>query len=316
MSQQSQSVRGKVVEQVIDPLWNRYQYRLRKTWNAFRVVFANDMAKIGGVVLLAFVVMAVFAPTIAPHNPHERVTTEDGGWQKDLGPSLSHPLGTTGEAYPLFSRLVFGTRVAFLVGLLTAVIVAGVGTVVGMVAGYRGGYVEEVLMRVVDTAYGLPFLPFVIVLIMILGRGYLSIVLAISIILWRGTARVIRSEVVSIKEQPMIDAARASGASDRRIIFRHVLPKVLPITMLYSVFAIGWAIIAEAGLSFIGFGDSSMISWGLILNNAHTGNALLQGMWIWIVAPGVCIILFVLSTYFISQGIEEVVNPQLRSAER
>lgn len=305
-----------MVEQVIDPLWNRYQYQLRKTWNALRVIFANDMAKIGGVVLLAFVVMAVFAPTIAPHNPHERVTTEDGGWQKDLGPSVSYPLGTTGEAYPLFSRLVFGTRVAFLVGLLTAVIVAGVGTLVGMVAGYHGGYVEEVLMRVVDTAYGLPFLPFVIVLIMILGRGYLSIVLAISIILWRGTARVIRSEVVSIKEQPMIDAARASGASDRRIIFRHVLPKVLPITMLYSVFAIGWAIIAEAGLSFIGFGDSSMISWGLILNNAHAGNALLQGMWIWIVAPGVCIILFVLSTYFISQGIEEVVNPQLRSAER
>jgi peptide/nickel transport system permease protein len=316
MSQQSESARAKFVEQVVDPLWDRYQYRLEKVRDTWRVIFANDMAKVGGVILLAFVVMALFAPAIAPHNPHERVTTEAGGWQKDLPPSLSYPLGTTGEAYPLFSRLVYGSRVAFLVGLLTAVIVAGVGTLVGMVAGYHGGYVEDALMRVVDTAYGLPFLPFVIVLIMILGRGYLSIILAISIILWRGTARVIRSEVVSIKEQPMIDAAVASGASDLRIIFHHILPKVLPITMLYAVFAIGWAIIAEAGLSFIGFGDASKISWGLILNNAHTGNALLQGMWIWIVAPGLCIVLFVLSTYFISQGIEEVVNPQLRSAER
>lgn len=289
------------------------RYRIIKIRRGLRIVFSNDMAKIGLVILLVFTFSAVFAPQVAPHDPHERVTAEDGGWEKGLSPSLEHPLGTTGEAYPIFSRLVYGSRVAFLVGLLTAVIVAGIGTVVGITAGYRGGYVEEFLMRVVDTAYGLPFLPFIIVLIMILGRGYTSIVLAISLIMWRGTARVIRSEVVSIKEQPMIDAAIASGASDVRILFYHILPKVLPITMLYSVFAIGWAIIAEAGLSFIGFGAPDLISWGLILNNAHTGSALQEGMWIWIFTPGLCVVLFVLSMYFISQGIEELVNPQLRS---
>lgn len=276
------------------------------------VVLANDMAKIGAVILLLFVVMAVAAPIIAPNNPTERITDEDG-WVKGGGPSVSTPLGTTDSAYPLFSRLVYGTRIAFLVGLSTAVVVAGVGTLIGIVAGYRGGRVENLFMRAVDVAYGLPFLPFVIVLILVLGRGHLSIVVAISALLWRDTARVIRSEVVSIKEQPMIDAAVASGASDARIVLYHIFPKVLPITMLYSVFAVGWAIIAEAGLSFIGFGDPDAISWGRVLNNAHTANAIQQELWLWIAAPGLLIIGFVLATYFLGQGIEEVVNPKLRS---
>lgn len=283
--------------------------RLRRT---IAVVLGNDLARLGAIILLVFFVMAVAAPVIAPNAPDERVTDEDG-WVTGAGPALDHPLGTTDSAYPLFSRLVYGTRIAFLIGLSTAVIVAGVGTLVGIVAGYRGGYVENLFMRVVDTAYGLPFLPFAIVLIMVLGRGNVSVVLAISALLWRDTARVIRSEVVSIKEQPMIDAAVASGASDTRIILYHIFPKVLPITMLYSVFAVGWAIIAEAGLSFIGFGDPESISWGRILNNAHTSNAIQQELWLWIIAPGALIIVFVLATYFLGQGIEEVVNPQLRS---
>jgi peptide/nickel transport system permease protein len=277
-----------------------------------RVVLANDMARVGAIILLLFVILAVAAPIIAPNDPTERITDEDG-WVKGAGPSLSAPLGTTDSAYPLFSRLVYGTRIAFLVGLSTAIIVAGVGTLIGIVAGYRGGRIENLFMRAVDIAYGLPFLPFVIVLILVLGRGHLSIVAAISALLWRDTARVIRSEVVSIKQQPMIDAAIASGASDTRIILHHILPKVLPITMLYSVFAVGWAIIAEAGLSFIGFGDPEAISWGRVLNNAHTANAIQQELWLWIAAPGLLIIGFVLATYFLGQGIEEVVNPKLRS---
>lgn len=279
------------------------------------VVLANDMARIGAVMLLLFVIMALAAPVIAPNDPHERVTDEDG-WVKGATPSFSYPLGTTDSAYPLFSRLVFGTRIAFLVGLSTAVIVAGFGTLVGIVAGYRGGPIENLFMRAVDVAYGLPFLPFVIVLILVLGPGNLSIVVAISALLWRDTARVIRSEVVSIKEQPMIDAAVASGASDTRIVLYHILPKVLPITMLYSVFAVGWAIIAEAGLSFIGFGDPESMSWGRVLNNAHTANAIQQELWLWIAAPGLLIIGFVLATYFLGQGIEEVVNPKLRKRGR
>lgn len=292
------------------------QFLRQKIRSVLATILRNNMAKIGVVILLGFVLMALFAPFIAPNDPHERILHEDGSWNTGASPSLETPMGTTAEGYPLFSRLVYGSRVALAIGLLTSVMVAGVGTAVGITAGYYGGHIENLFMRIVDTAYGLPFLPFAIVLVMVLGTGPLSIVVAISAILWRGTARVVRSEVISIKEQPMIDAAIASGASDRRILAHHILPKVLPITMLYSVFAIGWAIMAEAGLSFLGFGNPDLVSWGFILNNAHSQSALRLGLWEWLFAPGIFIILLVISTYFIAQGIEEVVNPQLRSAER
>jgi peptide/nickel transport system permease protein len=291
-------------------------YRWVKIWRSLKIIFNSNMARIGGVILISFLLMGLFAPQIAPHDPEKRVIAEDGSWQTELEPSFEYPFGTTSQGYPLFSQMVFGSRVAFFIGMLTAVLVGGLGTVVGTISGYYGGYTETILMRVVDTAYGLPFLPFAIVLIMLFGRGQINIVAAISLILWRGTARVVRSEVISIKEQPMIDAAIASGARDRRILAYHIFPKILPITLLYSVFAIGWAIMAEAGLAFLGFGDPDSISWGFILNNAHTSNAIHQDMFLWITAPGVFIVLFVLATYFISQGVEEVVNPQLRSGER
>jgi len=277
-----------------------------------RVATRNDLAKIGLVLLVIFVLMALLAPFIAPHEPDARQTTEDGSWLTNEGPSLTYPLGTTNGGFPIFSQIVFGSRIAIFVGFLTALFVGGIGTIAGIVAGYYGGWTETIIMRLVDVAYGLPFLPFIIVLVIVLGASVWNIILAISVIAWRETARVIRSEVITIKQLPMIDAAKASGASDRRILISHVLPKVLPTTVLYSVFAIGWAILTEAGLSFLGFGESGVISWGRMLQTAYSNQALLQGQWYWIFPPGLCIMLLVMSMYFISQGIEEVVNPALR----
>ena len=294
---------------------DEWQRRVQKFRETLDIVFANDMAKLGAVMLAGFVLMALFAPLIAPNNPDERVTTDDGSWVKSAPPSVATPLGTTTQAYPIFSQLIYGSRIAFVAGLLTALMVGVLGTFAGIIAGFYGGQTENVIMRLVDITYGIPFLPFAIVLIIVVGGGSIfNIVFAISLLLWRGTARVIRSEVISIKEQPMITAARASGASNRRIMLHHIFPKVLPTSVLYSVFAIGWAIIAEAGLSFIGLGDPDMLSWGKMLNTAYVGNAIQLDMWYWILPPGLCITLFVLSAYFVSQGIEEVVNPQLREA--
>lgn len=284
-------------------------HRYRET---FRVVIRNDLAKIGFVLLAIFVLMALFAPFIAPHDPTVRQTAEDGSWISNEGPSLTYPLGTNNGGYPIFSQMVFGSRIAIFIGFLTALFVGGIGTIAGIVAGYYGGWTETIIMRLVDVAYGLPFLPFIIVLVIVLGASIWNIIFAISVIAWRETARVIRSEVITIKELPMIDAAKASGASDRRILISHVLPKVLPTTVLYSVFAIGWAILTEAGLSFLGFGESGVISWGRMLQAAYSNQALLQGQWNWIFPPGLFIMLLVMSMYFISQGIEEVANPALR----
>lgn len=288
---------------------SRTQSRFEET---LRIVVGNDLAKIGLVLLAIFVVMALLAPVIAPHDPNTRQTTEEGDWITNEGPSATYPLGTTSGGFPIFSQIVFGSRIAIFVGFLTALFVGGIGTLAGIVAGYYGGWIETVIMRLVDVAYGLPFLPFIIVLVIVLGNSVWNIVLAITVIAWRETARVIRSEVITIKELPMIDAARASGASDRRILVSHILPKVLPTTVLYSVFAIGWAILTEAGLSFLGFGETGVISWGRMLQTAYSNQALLQGLWFWIFPPGLCIMLLVMSMYFISQGVEEVVNPALR----
>jgi len=281
--------------------------------STIEIILNNRLASIGTAIMLIFLFSAIFAPFIAPHNPSERVINEDGSWNSQASPSVEHPFGTTTDAKPIFSRVVFGTRIAFLVGLVVALLVGVVGTLIGVTAGYYGGNFENILMRFVDVAYGLPFLPFVIALIIVIGQGSIwTIIFALTAISWRSTARVVRSEVVSIKEQPMIDAAIASGATHRRILFYHVTPKILPITLLYMVFAIGWAIIAEAGLSFLGLGDPDLISWGGMLNAAHINNAVQHGMWNWMIPPGLAIVLFVLATYFMAQGLEEVVNPEIR----
>ena len=300
-------------------LQSRRIQKLRRTGQKLRhilhIVLSNKLAKIGTFLLIGFFMVALLGPFITPNNPGERVVNENGEWLTNEPPSLEYPLGTNDSGFPIFSQLVIGTRIAFIVGLVTGLLVGGLGTIVGMIAGYYGGHLENILMRVVDTAYGLPFIPFAIVVIVVLGQSLLSVILAMTAIFWRSTARVIRSEVVSIKERGMIDAARASGASDIRILGLHILPVVLPIVLLYSVFAIGWAIIAEAGLSFLGLGDPGSYSWGTMLNEAHTSHALYQELWIWIFAPGLCIVLFVMALYFISQGIEELVNPELRTEQ-
>lgn len=284
---------------------------LSKHRESVDIVLRNDLAKLGTALMVVFVLMAVLGPTVAPHDPHERQVNDDG-WIKNAAPSLEYPLGTTDGAYPVFSQLLYGARIALIIGLITALLVGVIGTLAGVVAGYYGGWVESAIMRLVDVAYGVPFLPFIIVLVIVLGTSTWNIIIAITVIAWRETARVIRSEVLTIKERPMIDAARASGASDTRIIASHVLPKVLPTSVLYSVFAIGWAILTEAGLSFLGFGESGVISWGRMLQSAYNSQALLRGQWYWIIPPGLCIMLLVLSMYFVSQGVEEVVNPALR----
>ncbi|WP_171006619.1 ABC transporter permease [Halalkalirubrum salinum] len=288
------------------------ELRVEKARDVFEIIVANDLAKIGMVLLAIFLIVGLFAPVIAPHEPNERQTNDQGDWLRGEDPSITYPMGTTDNAHDIFSQVVFGTRVALMAGMLTALMVGGLGTFAGIIAGYSGGYTETAIMRIVDLAYGVPFLPFAIVLVIVLGANLWNIVLAISLILWRETARVVRSEVLSIRELADIESAKASGASDTRIILYHIFPKVLPTAVLYSVFAIGWAILAEAGLSFLGFSDHEMVSWGSMLQAAYNGQALDQSMWWWIFPPGICISLLVISVYLISQGIEEVVNPHLR----
>ena len=275
-------------------------------------VFQRDRMALTGLILLAFfVLVAVFAPVIAPYDPLQ-VIENDGTWLANEKPSPRFLLGTTNLGRDIFSQLVYGSRAALLVGFSAAIAVSIIGTVVGLVAGFYGGWVDAILMRLADVAFGIPFLPFIIVLASFLKPNIWNVVIAMALLLWRDTSRVIRSQVVVIKEQAFISAARVSGASRLRIIFLYIAPSVLPLSFLYGSLAIGWAILTEASVSFLGFSDPNVVSWGFMLQDAFASQALSRGAFYWMLPPGICIMLTVMSGFFIGRGYEEVLFPRLR----
>jgi peptide/nickel transport system permease protein len=231
-------------------------------------------------------------------------------WMSAVPSGNTYWLGTDNQGRDLYSQWMWGTRVALTVGLLAAFFSIFIGTVIGLVAGYSGGKVDSVLMRFTDVILVLPGLPLVIILAAVLGAGIWNIILVITIVGWPGTARVIRSEVLSLKERPFIDSARVSGASSLRIMFKHIAPNVLPLAFLYMTFAVSGAILTEAALSFIGLGDVNTPSWGQMLMLIQQSNVL--GSWWWLLPPGLGITFLSLAFYLIGRGYEQIVNPRLR----
>ena len=299
--------------------WQRnlrlWKETLARQWD---LLTDDPLVVIAMAILSLFVLVALFAPVIAPYQPKERLY-QDGGiliakWVKPafMGGDGGFILGTTAEGYDIFSQLVYGARPALLVGFVAAIMTVGIGTMVGLTAGYYGGYVDDVLMRLVDFVYGLPLLPTVIILVTVLGPGLENIILAFVLLQWRTSARVIRSLVLSLRERSFVKAAKVSGASNWRIISRHIAPNVLPMAFLYGAFAIAWAILTEAGVSFLGLGDPNNVSWGVMLQSARVYSAMSAGTWWWFVPPGVCIALVVISGFLIGRGYEEIVNPELQ----
>lgn len=270
----------------------------------------SKLAVIGITIILLFTVMAITAPYIAPYEPNERHYNDDGTWKSTESPTLDHPLGTTDDGYDVLSQLIWGSRIAMFVGYLGAFMVAVIGTTAGVVAGYYGGLVDEGIMRFVDILYGLPFIPFVIVLAAIFGGSVWNVIFGISLLYWLTTARVIRSEVLSIKERPYVEAARATGASDLRIMGVHIVPNILPLTALYAAIAVGYSITAQASIAFLGFGDPNVPSWGIMLQRVFHQQAL--SAWWWLIPPGMAIMLVVLGAYMAGRGYDEIVNPQLQ----
>lgn len=275
-------------------------------------VFQRDKLALAGLIIFVFfLLVALFAPLIAPYEPQE-VIEEGGIWLSNEKPSPEFLLGTTNLGRDIFSQLVYGSRAALLVGFSAAIAVSIIGTIIGLVAGYYGGWVDAILMRFADVAFGIPFLPFIIVLTAFLDPSLWNVVFAMALLLWRDTSRVIRSQVLIIKEQAFVSAARISGASDMRIIFLYVAPSILPLSFLYGSLAIGWAILTEASVSFLGFGDPDAVSWGFMLQDAFLSQALSRGAFYWIIPPGICIMLTVMAGFFIGRGYEEVLFPRLR----
>lgn len=289
----------------------RVRAALAQAGDTLRVLAADRSALAGMVVLAVFVVVAVFAPWIAPYGPFEVTQGADGGVRRLTPPSAGNWFGTTNQGMDVFSQLVWGTRVALVVGLLSALGSVIIGTLIGLVSGYYGRWIDDVLMRLTDVAFGIPFLPFAMVVISIARPSLALIILLVIFFLWRTTARVIRSQVLSLKERPFVWAARAAGASDLAILFRHVAPNALPLSFLYMAIGVQTAVMLEAGLSFLGFGDPQVQSWGIMLNAAFRAGAMRSAWW-WVLPPGLALSAFVMAIFMVTRAYEEVLNPRLR----
>lgn len=219
-------------------------------------------------------------------------------------------LGTDNLGHDILTYLIYGSRVAFIVGILAAFFAVAVGTFIGLVSGYFGKLTDAVLMRVTDIALVLPGLPVILILTAILGPNIWNIILVIAIIGWPGIARVIRAQTLSLRERPFVDAARVAGATDFRIMFRHLAPNVLPFAFLYMTLLVAGAILTEAALSFLGLGDPRTITWGIMLSTIQTSGSIWA--WWWLLPPGLSITLISLGFYLVGRAADEIVNPRLR----
>lgn len=225
-------------------------------------------------------------------------------------PSVAHWMGTDDLGRDLFTRVLYGGRISILIGVFAAVVGTGVGSAVGAGAGFYGGRLDNVLMRVTDVAYSIPTLPLLIVLAAYAGASPLSMATIIGLLSWMTTARVVRGEVLSIKEKPFVEAARSIGAQDRRIIWRHILPNALGPIVVGATLAVGNAIILESSLSFLGLGvQPPTPTWGNMLQDAQSTMATKPWLTIF---PGLAILLVVLSVNFIGDGLQDALDPTAR----
>ncbi|MHA1615507.1 MAG: ABC transporter permease [Candidatus Thorarchaeota archaeon] len=221
-------------------------------------------------------------------------------------------LGTTNWGADAWSQLIYGSRISIMIGILATSLSTAVGVIVGMVAGYFGGKIDEVLMRIVDFLLVIPGLPLMMVLAAFLGASIQNIIIVIAILGWTGTSRLIRSQVLAEKNKAYVESARAIGASDTYIMFRHILPNVTPILFANITLGVVGAILSEAGLSFLGLTDPEDPSWGRMLADARSGGAFSTGAWWVVLFPGLMITLLSLSFTFVGHTLDQVLNPRLR----
>jgi peptide/nickel transport system permease protein len=281
-------------------------------FGAIRAIRLGDVPLIPIFILVSIALIAVFANQLAPHNPEVGSLTarfKPPFWLK--GGSTEYLLGTDQLGRDVLSRLIFGARVSMVVGF-TAVIFAGVvGTTLGIISGYLGGWVDQVIMRLTDTWLALPALTFAIFLAAIVGPSMWNIVIILGVTYWTRYARVIRGEVLSLKEREFVRLAIVAGCSKMTIMWRHILPNIINSAVVLGTLMVGVVIITEATLSFLGVGvPPPEPAWGLMLSDGKQG--LMVGYWWLTVFPGACIVLMVLSANVLGDWLRIKLDPQLR----
>jgi ABC-type dipeptide/oligopeptide/nickel transport system permease subunit len=271
----------------------------------WRVYKQRKTAIFGVVVVVVFVTSALFAPYLAPHSPRE------GSGTPFDPPSSQHWLGTNDIGVDILSELIYSARVSLTVGFVAAAAVVLIGSLIGLISGYFGGIVDEILMRITEIVLVLPRLPLMIVMAAYLGPGTWTIILVYSVVGWATLARQVRSQVLSVKESDFVEASRAIGAGNSHIIVSHIMPNVWGVIIANAIMEVMFAILVEAGLSFLGLGDPVHKSWGVMLYFAQIQGAFLLGTWWWIFPPGICIALLSSSFNFIGTALNDLFGLKL-----
>lgn len=273
-----------------------------------QVIREQKPAAIGVVLILVFVVLAVGAPLFAPYSDVAQSCAVFAA------PSTHHWLGCDDGGVDLLSEIMYGGRVSLVIGFAATLVAMLIGGGIGIVAGYFGGWVDNVLMRLTDYLLVIPDLAFAMVVADVWGPSVLHIIFVIAILEWAGTARVIRAQVKSLKERTFVKRAHSIGASDTRIILRHVLPQVGPLLMANTVLTIAVAIYLETALAFLGLESPTAVTWGTILQHAFDRAAISAGAWWAIVPDGIAITLVIMGCFLLGQAIEDALNPRLKVA--
>jgi peptide/nickel transport system permease protein len=254
-------------------------------------------------------VMQIVVPAGTPFSGEIRVTS----FTLALWGSTWGVFGTDDQGYDIFTQLIYGSRLSLEIGLIATAIGIGVGLLVGLMAGYLGKLVDEVLMRFTDMLLVIPSLPLLIVLVATIGSSLVYIIAFLGFFGWMGFARVIRAQVLSLRERPFIEAAKASGAGTGYITIRHIFPNIVSLTYVSLALSVPAAIVGEAALSFLGLGDPTVVTWGEMLGNANSAGGSTNGLaWWWIIPPGFAIALISLSFVLLGYAMDEMFNPKLR----
>jgi len=275
--------------------------------------FKNKKAVLGLIILIFFLFIAIFAPILAPYEPFQNRDEEGLRFPLRSRPTGEHWLGTTQNGYDIFSRLIYGTRTSLFIGLATGLLTTAIALTVGLISGYFGGVVDDIVSFFINIFLVLPTLVLVIVIATyITVEGITPIILVLAITGWAWGARVVRAQVLSVREREFIYASEVLGESAPKIIFREILPNIVPLVMATFLTSTIAAIIGEASLSFLGLGDLTVISWGTLLYWAQNSAALLFGAWWWFLPPGLFIGLLGTSLVLLNFAIDEISNPKLR----
>lgn len=302
----SESTIEKGTKSAVPKKWlERNESRIKELKHSAKLFSKSPLAMMGLVIIIIFLLVALFAPLLVTHSADYMDVTN-----ADAEPSSQHKLGTDDHGGDIYSKIIWGSRVSIQIGVMVVFSAIIMGTIVGSIAGYYGGLVDEIFMRITDIFLGFPSLVLAMVICAALGSSITNVMIAMAVVWWPPYARLIRGQVLSIKERSYVEAARAIGASDFRIIFRHILPNSFSPLMVQATMDLGSVIITAAGLSFIGLGaQPGAAEWGRMVSDGRQALQFHPGETTF---PGLAILIVCLGFNLLGDGLRDILDPRMR----